>query len=268
MSIVIAQNLILTGDEAGLTADHPIIGWDNIVTVDNITAGTEATGYPATNLANPATHLRWRASDTTQQYLTVATGTADDIDYVGIARHNLSSNAIPVSIEGNDGSGFSELVAPAILANDGPTLFRFTPASFTAIRMKLDVGGDDVAEIGALFVGKLLVLPRRLYQGFTPPPYGRMGKEVNAMAESGDYLGTITTQRNVQSKIPLSLIDPTYYRDHIDPFIAARPPFFIGWRPESYPNEIGYMRLTNWPQPAPQSPHSLLSLSLEMAGTV
>lgn len=268
MSIVVSQNLVIADPNPyGLTLDNPIIGWDNIVTVDNLAADTAATGYPATNLANPATHLKWKANDTTTQYVTVTTGTADDLDYIGIAGHNLSSAGIEVSIEADDGGGYDEIVAPAMLANDGPALFRWTPAPYAAVRIKL-VSGDEAAQIGTMFLGKLLVLPRKLYQGFTPPSQGRMGKEVNAMAESGDYLGSITTQRHVESKIPLSLVDPTYYRTYIDDFVSARQPFFIGWRPETYPNEIGYMRLTNWPQPAPQSPHSLLALSLEMSGVV
>jgi hypothetical protein len=266
MSIVVSQNFVLSSPNPyGLTTDHPVIGWQNVVAVDTIVATSAATGYPVTNLANPATHLRWRATTAVLQYLTVTTGSADDFDYVGIARHNLSSENIAVSIEADAGAGFVELTAPTILPNDGPALFRFTAAPYTAIRAKL-AAGDDVAEIATLFVGKLLVLPRRLYQGFTPLSYGRAGKEINAMAESGDDLGTITTQRHVESKMPLTLIDPTYQRTYIEPFLAARPPFFLAWRPATYPNEVGYGRLTNWPQPTPQSPHSLLSYSLEMRG--
>lgn len=268
MGIVVSQNLVLSNPNPyGLTTDHPVIGWDNIVTTSNITATSSATGYPVTNLANPATHLRWRATLAILQYLTVTTGSADDFDYVGIAKHNLSSQNIAASIEADSGAGFVQLIAPVIPADDGPLLFRWTAAPYTTIRLKL-AAGDDVAEIGTMFVGKLTVLPRKLYQGFTPPTHGRMGKEVNAMAESGDYLGTIVTQRHVESKIPLSLVDPTYYRTYLDPFVAARRAFFIGWRPTTYPNEVGYMRLTNWPQPAPQSPHSLEGFSLEMTGTV
>ncbi len=271
MSIVVSQNLVLSDPNPyGLTLDHPIIGWDNIVTVDNIVATSEATGYPVTNLANPATHLRWKGSSAVAQRITITTGSADDIDYLAIAKHNLSSQGIAAYVGYSDNASpetITTLAGPVIPATDGPLLFRWTPGPLVQVTLFL-AAGDDVPEIGALFAGKLTVLPRRLYQGFTQPSHGRMGKEVNAMAESGDYLGTITTQRNVQSKIPLSLIDPTYYRTYLDEFIASRPPFFIGWRPQSYPNEIGYMRLTNWPQPVPQSPHSLLSMSLEMSGVV
>lgn len=266
MSIVLAQNVILS-DGDGLTLDHPIVGWDNIVTIDNLVADTEVAEYPATNLANPATHLSWHADDTSVQYLTVTTGSADDFDFIGIAGHNFSSEGIAVSIDGDDGGGYDELVAPVIPANDGPLLFRFTAAPFVALRVKLATG-DAAPQASVLYAGKLLVLPRKLYQGFTPPSYGRTGREVNAFSEAGDYLGSIITQRHVESKIPLSLLDPTYYREQIDPFIAARVPFFIGWRPQSYPNEVGYMTLTNWPQPVPQSPHSRLALELAMRGIV
>ncbi len=274
MSIVVSQNIVLSDPNPyGLTLDHPIIGWDNIVTVDNIVATSEATGYPVTNLANPATHLRWRGSPDSPaaaERITITTGSADDIDYLAIAKHNFGTATIEAYVgysDDNSPETITTLAGPIIPANDAPLLFRWTPGPLTKVTLFL-AAGDAAPEIGALFTGKLTVLPRKIYQGFTPPSHGRMGKEVNLMAESGDYLGTITTQRHVESKIPLSLIDPTYYRDFIDDFIAARPPFFIGWRPQTYPNEVGYMRLTNWPQPAPQSPHSLLSMSLEMTGTV
>src|SRR6185312_15874775 len=108
-------------------ANRPLLGWRNIVTTGNIAADTADANNPVSNLANPATYLGWLAADTTEQYLTITPGSADDIDYVGIATHNLSTAQIAVSIEGDDGSGYVELVAPVIPANDGPLLFRFTP---------------------------------------------------------------------------------------------------------------------------------------------
>src|SRR4051812_19814076 len=99
MGIVISNNFVLTQPDSRfpVTLDHPLIGWHNLVTATNIVADTSATNYPASNLANPATHLEWRANDTTEQYLTITTGYVDEIDYLAVARHNFGSEQITVS---------------------------------------------------------------------------------------------------------------------------------------------------------------------------
>jgi hypothetical protein len=267
MSLVISDNLVLSAIESG--ANRPLIGWRNIVTASNIAADTADSNNPASNLANPATFLGWEANDTTAQYLTITPGSADDIDYVGIATHNLSTAQIAVSIEGDDGSGYAELVAPVIPANDGPLLFRFTAQSLSGLRVKL-ASGDAAASIAVVYAGKLLVLSRKLYQGFTPIPFGRTSKVTNGRSESGQFLGRIVTGRSVASKVPLSLLDPDWYRANLDPFLDAGKdlPFFFAWRPDDYPAEVGYCWLTNDPQPQAESPHSLYAVTLEMAGVV
>jgi hypothetical protein len=267
MSLVLAQNLVLSEAETG--ENRPLIGWRNIVTTANIVADTTASGFPASNLANSATFLGWKANDTTAQYLTITPGSADDIDYVGVTTHNLASAGIAVSIEGDDGSGYVELVAPVIPATDGPLLFRFTAGSFVGLRIKL-ASGDAAASIATVYAGKLLVLQYKAWQGFTPPPLGRTASVTNGRSESGQFLGRIVTGRQVVSKVPLSLLDPDWYRANLDPFLESGrdDPFFFAWRPDDYPDEVGYCWLTNDPQPQAESPHSLYALTLEMAGVV
>lgn len=269
MSIVVSSNFVLTETDTSLTEDHPIVGWRNIITTSNIAADTADTDYPVTNLANPATHLKWLAGTSVLQYVTITTGTADELDYVAIARHNLATAGIAISIEGDDGGGYETLVSPTVLADDGPALFRFTPGAFSAVRLKL-AAGSEPASIAVAYLGKLLVLPRKLYQGMTPINYGRVSRSVSGRSEAGHFLGRIVTQEFVQNKVPLSLITPAYYRDNIDAFVEASKttPFFFGWRPETYPDELGYCNMTNEPVPVNESPHGLISMTLEMTGVI
>ena len=63
MGLVVSQNLVLSAAEAALPAGTPIILWDNRVTFSNVSVDvTSATGFPITNLANPATDptQEWR----------------------------------------------------------------------------------------------------------------------------------------------------------------------------------------------------------------
>lgn len=270
MGIVLSSNFVLTEDDPSLTADHPIVLWNNIVTIDNIEADTEDADFPAINLANPATHLKWQAATAVEQYIKITTNSADDLDALAIAKHNLATAGIAASVGYFDTASpplWTELAGPSLPGDNGPLLFRFTPQPLEAIWLKL-AAGSAVAQIAVLSAGKLLVLPRKLYQGITPIVHGRRVVVANGRSEAGDYLGRIVTQEFRESKVPLSLIEPAYYRAHIDAFVAASrdTPFFFGWRPQSYPAEIGYCAMTNEPMPVNESPHGLVALTLEMTG--
>lgn len=276
MALVISSSLVLVAAEAQLLLDHPIIGWDTLVTPSNIISTTANANFPVSNLANPATHLAWQIgganSPPAYEYITVTTNTADFIDYVAIARHNLGSLGVAISIGYFDTSSppvWHELIAESLLANDSPALFRFTAQALATISIRLGPT-SALAQIAVAYVGKLLVLPRKLYQGFVPIPYGRIAKVTSGRSEAGQFLGRIVTQEFVKDTVPLSLISPTYFRDHIADFLidSKENPFFIVWRPQTYPEEVGYCHMTNDPAPINEAPHGLVAMSLEMTGIV
>jgi hypothetical protein len=101
--IVISNNLVLS-PLAVPGPDNAVIGWHNIVTSGNIAADSSLTGFPASNMANPATFLKWKAAAFHDEHVTITTGTVEPIDYVAIAGHNLGSSQTPVSIEGRTGA--------------------------------------------------------------------------------------------------------------------------------------------------------------------
>lgn len=266
-SLVIAQSLVL--DPIEDLPNNPLIGYRNIVAVANIAAGSAEDLYPAVNLANPATHLRWQASTTDEQYLTITTGSADDNDYIGVARHNWASAEIPVSIEIDDGSGFAEIVAPRLLLDDGPAMFRYPRGPLQAVRIRLQEGAAP-ARAAVVYNGALLTLERKLYQGQTAINHGRDDKVTNGRSESGNFLGRIVTGSSRSTKVPLTLISADWYHANFDRFLAVAKdrPFFFAWRPEDYPFQVGYVWLTNQPRPLYESPHGLVALDLELGGVV
>jgi hypothetical protein len=162
-----------------------------------------------------------------------------------------------------------ELVQEVQLADDAPVLFRFEPQPLTAIRLHTQPG-DEAPRAAVMYVGKLLILPRTLWQGHTPIKYGRKRKVVNGTSESGNFLGRTVLNETRESTAHLSLIDPDTYREDIDPFIDAslENPFFFAWRPEMYPREVGYAWLTADPRPVNASQHGLTELDLVMQGVV
>lgn len=270
MPVVISQNFVLTDStpEFPVTLDHPVIGWHNIVTAANVAADNADPDFPASNLANPATHLDWRSDASGLQYVTVTIDTVDELDYVGVAGHNFGSEQIPVSIIDSLGN---TLVEEVLLPNDSPALFRFTAQSLAGLKIVLNAVDGQLPRAAVVYVGKLLVLERKIYVGHTPLTQARRVSVQNGRSESGKFLGRIVVGAWRETVIPLSLLSPEWYREHGgDEFlaVAAETPFFFGWRPESYPYEIGYCWLTEDPMPVPTSPSNRIAFDLKVSGIV
>jgi hypothetical protein len=271
--IVISRDLVLSAG-ADINGDNPVVGYDNIVTAGAVSADSESADYPATNLANPSTYLRWvgeTASPPVDEYLTVTITREDPVDYVAIARHNFGTAQIAISIEGSNGDSpeWFELIPDVLLPDDGPVLFRFTSQQLQAVRVRLQPGAE-APTAAVLYVGKLLVLQRRIYVGHTPMPYGRSTQIQNGRSEAGHFLGRVVLQETRDTAVTLQNLTATWYRTYMDPFIRASQelPFFFAWRPQSYPYETGYGWMTNSPRPVNQRVNGMMQIDLQMSGVV
>lgn len=273
MPVIFENDFVLTDStpEFPVTLDHPVVGYHNLVTATNIVADTADANYPASNLANPATHseAEWRAADTTAQEITITTGYVDDIDYVGIARHNFADAEVTVAVGYYDETDtWVELIAEFMPGTNSPLLLRFTAQSIAEPVIRLGAG-SLAPRAAVVYVGKLLTLERRIYVGHTPLPTARKNEIQNGRSESGNFLGRILLGAWRESTIPLSLLSPGWYRDHGgDDFLAAAAttPFFFGWRPESYPYEVGYCWTTEDPMPVPVGPSNKLAFDIKVTG--
>lgn len=269
MSLVISGALVIAGVADGLSLDHPVIGWHNVVTATNVdaTPDTDQASYPASNLANPATNLEWRASNAIEQYIQVNTGTVDPIDYVAVARHNWSSAEIPVSVEGFISGVWTEIVEEVMLPDDGPALFRFVAQSLSFVRIRLQAG-ISAPRAAVVYVGKLLVIERKIYAGHMAITDGIKVTVANGRSESGNFLGRIVLGESRETTIPLSLISPAWFRTYMRPFLkdGRDLPFFFAWRPATYAREVGYGWLTEDPTPTPTAPSNLIAFDLKVSG--
>lgn len=271
--IVVSQSLVLAETQES-SPNHPVIGYHNLAAFGNVTADTEGAAYPAVNLTNPATYLKWKAGDTTEQYLTVQPDFVDDVDYIGIARHNFGTIQAPITIEGQftDGGSWEVLVEEILLGDDKPVVFRWTPQSLFAARVKIGEG-DAEAEAAVLYYGKLLVLQRRIYVGHAPIPLSRVRQVTNARSESGQFLGRIITGETSGGSISLQNVQPGWLRTNLSnpgKFFetAAAEPFFFAWRPATYGREVAYCWLTNDPKPSNARSNGFMQVDLQVGAIV
>jgi hypothetical protein len=255
----------------------PVIGWQTVTDISNVAADAETDDGPASNLANPSTVNRWISDSTASQYVTVVFGveTEREIDYVGVARHNWGSAGITVSIEGLPSGGdpevsgdWVEIIPEAILADDGPVMWRFETDFYVGIRIHLQP--DAVAPFAAVLrVGKLLVLDRGVPPGHQPITYATTVEKYAGRAQSGDYLGTIVTGAGRASSIEQQDLDPDWYRANLEPFRAAcedEATFFWAWAPFDHPSEVGYCWVTNDPIPTVSQKTGNISITFQIGG--
>jgi hypothetical protein len=280
--VIISSSLTVVAGVDGLNTNSPIIGYQNLVTTTNIAATTEDADFPVVNLANPATHLRWKSgagSPSSDEYITITLNTVEQVDYLGIAVHNFGTSSAPVSVEGTtEAPGGSpdpwfELITPRLLSDDGPVIFRFDPQFLHSIRLRIQpsqAATPVTPYLAIMYVGELLVLQRRIYVGHTPIKFGRHLNVANHRSISGNFLGRIVLGEKVSTTIALKNLTPSWYRSHMDPFLveAKEIPFFFAWRPGTYSTEVGYVWLTDDPEPANQLSNGMMQVSLNVEGVV
>lgn len=274
MPIYISSSVVLSA--LGTDPDLPLIGYDNVVTTTNIAATSAATGSPASNLANPATHLKWIAANTdTPQYLTITLDGLTEIGYVAIAGHNFGSSGATISIEMEvDGSpAYEEIVSEVIPADDTPLIWWITPAIYPdALRVKIQVVDDSPGiepYAAVVYAGVPLRMERKLYVDHTPISQARKVDVSNGRSESGEFLGRVVLGERRETSAKFRLFTPAWYRANMPDFLDAAKdaPFFFAWRPNEYPLEVGYVWLTNDPMPAPEGgANNYIAFELQMSG--
>lgn len=262
MSIHISSALVVTG--LPLSSNSGVIAYDNLVTFESISASSELLTAPATNLANPATAFGWEAADTTTQTITV-NADGREIDYIGIARHNLNQLGLTLEVKFN---GVTVLPAQAVDDNQA-LLFLVNKAAPTTVELVIS-GATTAPKIAVLYIGKSIRLQRNIYVGHTPITYGRERAAINGVSENGQYLGEIVTRETLRTTVNLRNLTPDWYRTTLDPFFALKPrrPCFWAWRPEDYPDEVGFCWVEGNPQPSNQRPNGMMQISWQFRGIV
>lgn len=249
---------------------HPLISWNNKVKFGSATADSSATGYPASNLANPSTLLRWQSASTSEQLVTIS-NIEGQSDHVAIARHNLGSTGALVSVEGitaEPGAVWEELLEAVLLGDDAPHIFRFATGSYTGLRLRI-VPDGTAPRCAVLYCGELLALMPGLSLGYVPLTQAEVIRDFNGTSESGEYLGSIILGAGLRSTAEVPEIDPDYFDQKLQPFVSAanrKQPFFFAWSPVKHPGQVAYAWLASAASAPVNRGTGQRSLSLDMAG--
>ena len=254
------------------SANAPIVGYENFVTSSIVSTTTQNSLYPRSNLANHSTHLVWKGtSSVADEDIVLTFSGGQELDYIAIAEHNFGTEAISVAVSGaTDGVPTYATLATGILqSDDAPLLVRFAKATYTHIRIRLSPGSGP-PQAAVVYAGRIMELPRNIYVGHTPITLGKRNRIVVGRSESGAFLGRVTTGQGNETSVAMKNLEPAWYRNFMKPFTdaAESSPFFFGWRPGTYPDEIGYAWLTSDPIPVNERSNGMMSVELQMSGVV
>jgi len=248
-------------------SDLPIICWRDVVTVVNVSAESDP-DFPASNVANPSTALKWKHDATESpesaiEYFRIDVSGAQTINYVAIAGHNFSTAGVAVGLEiATDSSpigGGGGVITPFVPNDNSPIIFLFTspdaesPMSASNIedlRIIL-VTGTSPAEMAVVYAGEYTVFEQGIQADHTPLPLAEEREIVSGRSENGAFLGRITISSQARSNASFANLSKAWVRAQLMPFLefAAENPFFYAWSPLTYPEETGFAWLQNNPLP-------------------
>lgn len=273
MPIVVAPGVVVSLGGSP-DADAPLIGYDSLLSSSSVSASSEATNKPITLALNSSTAQRWEGSSAVDQTITAELNGVDEIDYVGIAAHNLGTIGATVSIEGAttvdtaDNPEYSDLEVDTLPGDDCALLFRFTKAPYQYLRItiSLPTGATVAPFIGILYAGELLQFQRNIYVGHRPITLARNNVITTGVSESGEFLGRVRTREMLRTEVTVDNVEPAWYRANIDPFAeqAVLSPFFWAWRPYTYPQEVVFGWIRGDIQPSNALPNGYMSFQLDM----
>lgn len=224
------------------------IGYNNLVKSGAIisTSG-DAVGYEKENAQSWKTSTWWKADDDFQSQLIIDMGTAVDVDWFGIAGHDIAANSSNYYIDYSLTGAFlgeEVLIKGTTTPTEDVTIFEnITLVNARYFRFVFNVSDvGTAAHIGNLFLGEALQLERGMPQGFSPANLNRKRNILNNKSNSGNFLGRIIKHEGAEIKINQKTITRTWIdanwtalADSIELY-----PFYFLWDSVTYANEAAY----------------------------
>lgn len=233
--------------QSGFSPARPLtqarIGHATITRGGTLSASGEQVGFEADAALNPLTYEFWKP-DALPATWRIDAGSAVSVDYFGIAAHTMGTDGASVKPQFSDNdSVWNDItgVAAHAPADDGPILFLFAAESHRYWR--IEVTGSTEPSIGVVFIGAALAMTRPIYGGHSPLDLSRKTVIRPHQSERGQFLGRSVVRSGFGTDFAWNHLTPTFYRTEFDPFVedARCFPFFIGWRPSTFTDSVGYV---------------------------
>lgn len=262
MAIYISSSLVTSTTELEYPLTHARIGYQSIVTINNVSGTAGLSGYPITNLSNPATFEQYRPDGTTAT-INIDAGQSVTCDYVAMQQRNVTGVSIYYSTDDVTYTLLQDYNTGGINGAD-MALFDETSARYWRVVLT----GDNMV-ISAFKVGKALAMQRAIYGGHTPILLNPSVVTRPNLSETGQFLGSSVKRKGFSTSFAWENLKASWYRDNFDLFVKSYPqanPFFIAWRPLTFQKEVAYCLATGNISPSNIGVKDFMSVSMNVEG--
>lgn len=269
MSVVISSRMVL--QETVFPFNHARIGIDNALTGATLTATSSATGFDPENTIDGTTYDYWRPTSGNAT-LTADLGEVKEIDYLGIAAHNLGTVGASFQLQHwIDGAwtDTTDAYAPNqfdAIATGDKTIMLFFPSVFTD-KIRLVFSASIAFSVGVIYAGKAFAFERPFYQGHRPLNLNRTTAIVQHVSELGLDVGRYIRRKGAKTTIQVNNQTPGFMRNKVVPLIAERRTrgFFFAWRPNSLPDDVAFCWTRENINPTNNGKRDLMDLSFSVS---
>lgn len=262
MSVVIS-NQIVTGQ---ITLDQPLtharIGYQSVLPNAVITGTVGLTGFPLSNLKNPATYERYRPSSIPAT-INIDCGSVVAVDYFAMQSSGVDSVQIYSSA---NGTNYTLEMQYNIANANRASMAILSEKTFRYWRIVVSGNNPDIR---AMKLGKALAMQRPIYGGHSPVTLSPIYSVRPTLSEKGQFLGSSVQRKGFSTSYQWGNLTANWYRDNFDAFVKSAPqanPFFIAWRPITHPDEVAYCWSTGNISPKNTGTRDLMEVSLSVEG--
>jgi hypothetical protein len=260
MAVVISSSIVLGEEQSPFT--HARILYKRIA--GTVTASSETAGSPAVAANNPLTYTFWRPQSLPATWEIEA---PDDVpvNCFGIAAHTMGDNGNTVEAQVWDGDDWVT-VGTNTPTDNHPIMFLIPEANNTRFRIR--ISGGTVPRVGVISLGLTLDMQRPIYGGHSPINLSRTTVTRPNASERGQWLGRSIIRTGSRGQWQWRNLTADWYRANFDPFVESirTEPFFIAWRPETFPDETAYCWTSDDVQPQNMGTRDLMEVTLTAEG--
>ena len=170
---------------------------------------------------------------------------------------------VTVTLEYSTSTGGSFVTVASVTPdNNRPVMALFDEVSARRIRITL----SSSRAVINLSAGVALQMQRPIFGGHNPITMSRQTEYQSRRSESGNFVSRNIVRKGLSGSYEWSNLTDDWVREYFDPFIIAarKTPFYIAWRPESYPDEVAYAWTTGDISPNNIGTRNLMSVGMDV----
>ena len=248
------NNPFFTG--APLTGTYSTDTGTEVLAASNAYSGTTFDPWTAT----PATALAaWK----------VDFGSAQAPKFVAMAAHNASDVSAQIRVQSStDDATWTTVTGTITTPTDNQAIgWRLSGGTSARYwRIRFDSLTDDIS-VGVFWLGDEIILPQRIYQGYTPPITPTQVDLNTNVSEGANLLGSAYTERGSTFQASFSHISPSFLRGATWKAFQNRwnrgSGAFWGWRPTKYGDLFYAWRSGGIIQPTNEGPKDLMGFTVQ-----